>query len=75
MSQRLLGFFWWGDEERGRKAVGKKTKARRSFLGGILHSSVEDAKGTNNLLSAALSCLDVFGQVESSINLFPDRLI
>lgn len=66
ISQGLLGEFFERDEDRGRKASGKKTKARSSFRGGILHLWVEVAKGPNNLLSAALSCLDVFSQVESS---------
>lgn len=65
MSQRLLGLFG-GEKDRGRKAAGKKKKARRSFPGGILHPRLEVAKGTNDLLSAALSCLDIFAQVESS---------
>lgn len=66
MSQRLLFFLLLrGGEDRGRKAEGKKTKARRSFPGGILNPWLEVAKGTNDLLSAALSCLDRFSQVES----------
>lgn len=62
----IVGSFFGGDEDRGRKATGKKTKARRIFLGDILHPLVEDAEGANNLLTAALSCLDIFAQVERS---------
>lgn len=62
----IVGRFFGGNEDRGRKAKGKKTKAKRIFLGDILHPLVEDAEGANNLLTAALSCLDIFAQIESS---------
>lgn len=56
--------FWRGDG--GRKPAGRKTKVRRSFPEVILHPWIEIARGTNELLTAALSCLTVFAQVESS---------
>ena len=61
---RLLVFSFLG-EDGGRKAAGKKTKISRSFPGVILHPWLEIARGTNELLTAALSCLDIFTQVES----------
>lgn len=54
----LVGWFW---EDGGRKAAGKKTKVRKSFL----HLRLEIARGRSELLTAALSCLDRFAQVES----------
>lgn len=56
---------FWGDDG-GRKAAGKKTKVRRTFSGVILHPWLEITRGANELLTAALSCLDIFAQVESS---------
>lgn len=61
----IVGFFLFWGEDGGRKAAGKKTRVRRSLPGVILHPWLEIARGTNELLTAALSCLGIFAQVES----------
>jgi len=62
--QRCFFFFFWGGGWR-QKSSREEDKGQKELSRRHCALSLETVRGTNELLTAALSCLDIVAQVES----------